>query len=178
MMNRIKAIGFSILYHCVSRLPNSRMKLFGKPAKALRSLFGGMLLAKKGKNVNIEHGASFAQGCELDDGSGIGVNCRLYGKTIIGKDVLMGPECVFYTRNHRIDRLDVPMRLQGNLPEQPIVIGDDVWIGTRVIVLPGVHIGSHAVISAGAVITRDVPDYAVVGGVPARIIKFRNQETV
>lgn len=69
--------------------------------------------------------------------------------------------------------MDVPIRLQGDLPEQPIVIGDDVWIGTRVIILPDVVVGNHAVIAAGAVVSKDVPEYAVVGGVPAKIIKYR-----
>nr|WP_141412120.1 DapH/DapD/GlmU-related protein [Alistipes communis] len=53
------------------------------------------------------------------------------------------------------------------------MIGDDVWIGTRVIILPGVKIGSGAVIAAGAVVSRNVPDFAIVGGIPARVIKMR-----
>ena len=54
-------------------------------------------------------------------------------------------------------------------------IGDDVWIGTNVIILPGVNIGSHCIIGAGAVVTKDVPDYAVVGGVPAKVIRYRTE---
>ena len=64
---------------------------------------------------------------------------------------------------------------QGYYEEKPIVIGDDVWIGGHVIVLPGVHIGTGAIVGAGAVVTKDVPDYAVVGGNPARIIKSRKE---
>ena len=163
----------SIMYGCVRGLPKSNAKIFGKPAKALRSLFGGALLSKKGKSVNIEHGARFAYGCELGDHSGIGVNCYLHGKTVIGNDVIMGPECVFYSKNHRSDRLDVPIRLQGDTEEMPVVIGDDVWIGHRVMLLPGVHIGNGCVIAAGAVVTKDIPDYSVAGGVPARVIRSR-----
>ena len=169
----IRVIIASIMYRCVRGLPKSNVRVLGKPSKALRGLFGGMLLSKKGKSCNIETGAIFAYGCELGDNSGIGVKCHLHGKVIIGNDVIMGPECIFYTRNHRFDRIDVPMRIQGDLPEEPIVIGDDVWIGTRVIVLPGVRIGSHSIIGAGAVVSKDVPDYAIVGGVPAKIIKYR-----
>ena len=54
-------------------------------------------------------------------------------------------------------------------------IGDDVWIGTNVIILPGVNVGSHCIIGAGAIVTKDVPDYAIVGGNPAKIIRMRNE---
>ena len=57
--------------------------------------------------------------------------------------------------------------------EAEVIIGNDVWIGMRSIIMPGVKIGDGAVIGAGAVVTKDVPDYAIVGGVPARIIKYR-----
>ncbi len=57
---------------------------------------------------------------------------------------------------------------------EPVVIGDDVWIGTRVIILPGVKIGNGVIFADGAVVTKDIPDYAVAGGVPAKVIKYRN----
>lgn len=59
---------------------------------------------------------------------------------------------------------------------KPIIIGNDVWIGARVIIMDGVSVGDGAVIAAGAVVTHDVPDYAVVGGVPAKVIRYRNSE--
>jgi maltose O-acetyltransferase len=91
----------------------------------------------------------------------------------IGRDVMMGPGVILLTRNHRFDRLDAPMRLQGGAEERPVVIGDDVWIGTRAIVLPGVTVGDGAIIAAGAVVTAPVPSRAIVGGNPARIIRYR-----
>lgn len=69
------------------------------------------------------------------------------------------------------------MREQGYGPVEPVEIGDDCWIGGRVTILPGVHVGNGAVIAAGAVVTKDVPPYAVVGGVPAKIIYNRKDGT-
>ena len=86
---------------------------------------------------------------------------------------MMGPECIIYTVNHKFSDTAVPMNQQGFSEAKEVVIGDDVWIGGRVIILPGVKIGSGAVIGAGAVVTKDVPDRAVVGGNPAKIIKYR-----
>ena len=89
----------------------------------------------------------------------------------IGSDVLVGPQLLIYTSNHGIKR-DAPIRLQA-LRIAPVEMGDDVWIGARCIIIPGVVIGNGVVVAAGSVVTKNVPDYAVVGGVPAKIIKFR-----
>jgi len=89
---------------------------------------------------------------------------------------MMGPDVMIYTQNHRFDRIDIPMIEQGNTEPKPVVIEDDVWIAARSIILPGVTIGKGAVIAAGAVVTKDVPPYTVVGGVPARKIKLRIEE--
>lgn len=156
-------------------LPVSYTIPFGKAAKGFRGLCAKHILQKCGKNVNVERGASFASSVTLGNHSGIGVNAVLTGPVAIGDNVMMGPDCTFYCRNHAFDRLDIPMCWQGYYEEKPIVIGDDVWIGGHVIVLPGVHIGTGAIVGAGAVVTKDVPDYAVVGGNPARIIKSRKE---
>lgn len=75
--------------------------------------------------------------------------------------------------NNAFSRTDVPMNQQGFQEEQPVII-DDVWIGGHVIILPGVHIHRGAIIGAGAVVTKDVPEWAIVGGNPARIIGIRS----
>ena len=86
---------------------------------------------------------------------------------------MMAPNCYFITRNHSFERVDVPMREQGYSEEKPIVVGDDVWLGYGAIILPGVTIGDGAIIGAGTVVTKDVPPYAIVGGNPAKVIRFR-----
>ena len=169
-----KSIGYFI-YICFARfLPvsYSRLKL---GQKKIRAFCGKLIMSKCGKNVNIEKGALFSTRMELGDRSGIGLNARIYGKTVIGKDVMMGPECYIYTRNHEFSRIDIPMNQQGFSEEKPVIIGDDVWIGSRVSIMPGVQIGKGVVIGCGAVVTKSIPDYAVVAGVPARIIKYRNK---
>jgi maltose O-acetyltransferase len=92
---------------------------------------------------------------------------------IIGDNVMMGPEVVFYTTRHNNSRTDIPMNMQGIETGIPIVIGNDVWIGRRAIILPGVTIGDGCIIGAGAVVTKSFPPYSVIGGVPAKIVKNR-----
>jgi len=98
------------------------------------------------------------------------------GEILIGACVMVGPNVVIRASNHGAERIDVPMWEQGHTGGR-IVIGDDVWIGANAVIVPNVTIGSHVVIAAGAVVTRDVPDYAVVAGVPARVIADRRQRT-
>ena len=86
---------------------------------------------------------------------------------------MMGTDVNIITRNHRFDRTDIPMMEQGFEEERPVYIGNDVWIGDRVLILPGVHIGDGSIIAAGAVVTKDVPPYSIVAGVPARKIRDR-----
>jgi acetyltransferase-like isoleucine patch superfamily enzyme len=92
----------------------------------------------------------------------------------IGKGVQIAPQCAFYSYDHGI----MPGELIRNQPLQskgPIIIEDDVWLGFGVIVLPGVRIGKGAVIGAGSVVTRDVPEGAVAAGSPARVVKMRDE---
>ena len=124
-------------------------------------------------NINIERGATFGSDLSLGDNSGVGINCEILGPCTIGNDVMMGPEVVVYTRNHEHGETDRPMRLQGYEDCRPVTIGDDVWIGRRAMIMPGVTIGNGCIIAAGAVVTKDVPDWCVCGGVPAKVISIR-----
>ena len=163
-----------VLYRFIFMHLPSSYKIGGKFFKKLRYATAKRFVTSCGKNVNFEHGAIFSSKLIIGDNSGIGVNCHCSGKITIGNDVMMGPECIILSRNHAFSRTDIPMRLQGFEEEKECVIGNDVWIGRRVMIMPGVRIGNGCIIAAGAVVTKDVPDYAIVGGVPARIIRFRN----
>jgi len=89
---------------------------------------------------------------------------------------MMAPEVTIVSYVHRHDRCDIPMCFQGGGPVRPVRIGNDVWIGTRVILLPGVNVGDGAIIGAGAVVTKDVEPYAIVGGNPAHVIGTRKDK--
>lgn len=154
-------------------LPSSQKGIVGKISKNIRALFAKGFIKKCGKNVNIEHGAVISSKLIIGDNSGVGVDCVCGGEVIIGNDVMMAPECVIISRNHEFLKTDVPMRLQGYRAEQSCIIGDDVWICRRVMIMPGISIGSHSIIAAGAVVTKDVPEYAIVAGVPAKVVKYR-----
>lgn len=164
-----------VLYYLLARhLPasNNRAGAFARPFRrwVCRHLF-----SRAGARINVERGAYFGLGVgiEIGDDSGIGVNCQLYAPIVIGKDVMMGPEVIILTANHEFADTGRPMWKQGWRAREPVVIGDDVWIGTRVIILPGVTIGRGAIIGAGACVTKDVPEYAIAAGNPARIVGSR-----
>ncbi|MBR2722402.1 MAG: acyltransferase [Clostridia bacterium] len=144
-----------------------------KPAKKLRGFFAKRIARSFGKNVNIEKHAHFTPGLSIGDNSGVGIRCEVNGPVTIGANVMMGPEVVIYTQTHKYDRTDIPMCEQGSTEPREVVIEDDVWLGRRAIIMPGVRIGKGSIIGAGAVVTKDVPPYSVVGGVPARVIRTR-----
>ena len=111
-----------------------------------------------GKDVFINNNASFL----LENAS-----------VTLGNHIAVGPECMFITHNLDISHTSMPMTKRDKKIYAPIVIQDDVWIGARSIILAGVTIERGAVVAAGSVVTKDVPTYAVVGGVPAKVIKMR-----
>lgn len=124
---------------------------------------------------NIEKGAYFGNGCDLwvGKGAGLGVNCQIQRPCHIGENVLMGPDVIIFTMNHAADRTDVPIGAQGMTEKRKVTIGNDVWIGQRAIIMPGVTIGDGCIVAANAVVTKNVPPYCIVGGVPAKVLKRR-----
>lgn len=149
--------------------------IISKFIRKVRSAVASGCFDHHGRNINVEKGADFGNGSGISIGnnSGLGVNCAVRGPLEIGDDVMMGRWVNIMTNSHDTSRTDIPMNQQGHKPAKKVTIGSDVWIGNRVIILPGVNIGKGSIIGAGAVVTKDVPDYAVVAGVPAKVIKYR-----
>lgn len=172
-MSKIKRKLAALLYHAFAKkLPRSYSGLnFGQTQ--LRRYCGKLMLRHCGEKVNIEKDAYFSHKVSLGDYSGIGVNAKIYGTCSIGNFVMMGEDCTIITRNHKHDRIDIPMMEQGFEDEKPVSIGNDVWIGDKVIIMPGVTIGDGCIIGAGAVVTKSIPPYSVAAGVPAKVIKTR-----
>ena len=112
---------------------------------------------------------------EIGDNSGIGAYSSI-GTVKIGNYVMMGTHCLIISQNHRFDDRSIPMCRQGFQEDRPVTVEDDVWIGSRVIILPGVRMGQGAIIGAGAVVTEDVEPYTLVAGNPAKMVGRRNGE--
>ncbi len=170
----MRTLALMLYYGLGKFLPKSQGKV-GKISRKIRYGLCRHIFAYIGKDVNVERNVFFGGGKDISigEGSGLGLNANIQGPLTIGRWVMMGPDVLIYTRNHQWTRTDIPMIEQGDTEPLPVVIEDDVWIGARVIILPGVHIGKGSVIAAGSVVTKDVEAYTVVGGVPARVIKKR-----
>jgi acetyltransferase-like isoleucine patch superfamily enzyme len=130
-----------------------------------------------GKHFQLNKGCRFICPKNISIGDHVLINSggtfhAEYAPLIIGNDVLVGYEVMIFTFNHAIAKRDVLIRQQGHVAK-PVAIGNNVWIGARSIILAGVTIGEGAVIAAGAVVTKDVPPYTIVGGVPAKVMKQR-----
>ena len=109
---------------------------------------------------------------KIGDCSGIGMNSYI-GLVKIWKNVMIGPELFAISRNHEFEDISVSMAKQGKRKDQPIIIEDDVWIGARVIILPGITIGTGSIVGAGSVVTKNVAPFSIVAGNPATVIRIR-----
>ncbi len=174
-MKKIIQLISYVLYKTVgSVFPRSTSPIL--PGGRIRAFFAKGFIQHCGKHVNINKGAIFSRQLSIGNNSGIGQNSRLQGRIVIGDNVMMGPECWIYTINHEFSDLSKPMIEQGYQEQKPVIIEDDVWIGGRVTILPGVTIGRGSVLGACSVVTKDVEPYSVVGGNPARVLKYRNSQ--
>lgn len=160
-------LGFAYVYDkfltllLVRQLKNCRAKRSGVYLRPSKSDFKGLWNLSLGRNVSIPKGAT--------------LYCTEAPLTI-GNNVIFGPNPTIITGDHRIDVvgkyiIDSHEKLSKN--DAPVVIEDDVWAGANVTILKGVTIGRGSVIAAGAVVTKSCPPYSIIGGVPAKVLKFR-----
>lgn len=144
------------------------------PSVHLRRFFLRLAGAKLPKNVRFFEGVHVRnpKGVALGEGCSIGTRVLLDGREglTVGKSVVFGYECIVWTLNH--DYNDVNFRTKGG----PVTIGDYAWICSRSIVLPGITIGEGAVVASGAIVTKDVPPYTIVAGIPAKVVGKREKK--
>ena len=113
-------------------------------------------------------------GLTIGNNVGISQNCfiQVRGMVRIGNDVIIGPGVSIFSENHIFSDPYLPVSGQGE-SRKGVTIEDGAWIGSKAVILDGVRIGLHSIMAAGSIVNRDVPDYSVVGGVPAKILKDR-----
>jgi acetyltransferase-like isoleucine patch superfamily enzyme len=140
-----------------------------------RVVIGCLVRSSAGFFRVLEHVTlEYPEGLSLGRGVGINAGCWINarGGLTIADDTIIGPYCIIHTANHVTDSTTTAIRSQG-YELSPVAIGRDVWLGARVTVLPGVSIGDGAIVGAGAVVTRDIPAMAVAVGVPAKVVRYR-----
>jgi galactoside O-acetyltransferase len=132
---------------------------------------GDDVALSRGSSIYAERGA-----CRLGSRVGLGIHSMIDandgGEVVIGDDVLIATGCVLRASNHQFRDPVRPINAQGHSGGR-IAVGNDVWLGANVVVVAGVTIGDHAIVGAGAVVTKDVEPWTIVGGVPAQPIGRR-----
>lgn len=174
----MRSFWLGLYYGFAKHLPKSNRGAIGNFGRWLRGKCARHLFADcTCEDINIEQGAYFGNGKNIHvlGNAGMGRNFACHNRIMtIHGGLMMGEDVLFQGGGHKFDNPDAPLSEQRALPDSPLEICEDVWIGSRAIVLPGCKkIGAHSIIGAGAVVTHDVPDYAIVGGNPARVIRMR-----
>jgi maltose O-acetyltransferase len=174
---RISRSSALVLYYGLAiKLPGRGA--LSEPSRLIRQNLCRAFLDECGAWVNIGPDVHLGDGSNIRIGerSGLGRGCRIYGGLTVGEEVMVGPEVAFLASNHRFDRRDIPIGRQGIGDLAPAHIEDGAWIGLRATILAGRVVGKGAIVAAGAVVTKDVAPFTIVGGNPARVIGDRRNE--
>lgn len=117
---------------------------------------------------------NLGEGLIIGNNVGIAQNCfiQVRGLVKIGDNVIFGPNVSIFSENHVFSNPELPISVQGET-RKGVTIEEGVWIGTRAVLLDGVTVGKNSIIAAGAVVNKDVPPYSIVGGIPAKVLKYR-----
>ncbi len=179
----MKRLFYLIIYYSFARfLPGSNTRV-GRLLFSQKIRYGCCkhLFKKIGKNVNIEQGAWFGKGqdIEIGDNSGIGYNAHILNNTIIGENVMMGPNLYMLESTHCFERTDIPMIQQGKKETRDrVIIGDDCWIGRDVMIIGSREIKKGTIIGARCLLTKNFPEYSIVGGNPSCLIRNRKINSI
>jgi acetyltransferase-like isoleucine patch superfamily enzyme len=166
----IVVVTFETVMSLILNLPRFRL------CCNFKCLFLRMAGAKVGEKVDIYPGVWITPGRNLSIGNQVDLSKDVIlttsGGITIGDRTLVGYRSQILSSDHEIPPVGAEIPISGNV-HKPIVIGSDVWIAANCIITSGVKIGNGAIVVAGSVVTKDVPENAIVGGVPAKVLKYR-----
>ena len=169
-MNKLKLI---LYYLMISKLPHSRLIPFCNRIRVwyVTNVLG---IATRGSIDFFEPDIYIGNGSNIRIGKDCQINEDVFIQgAVIGDCVMIAPHTAILMASHNFSDLNRPMVYQGEDRGEPPVIEDDVWIGRNVVVMPGVRIGKGSIVGSGAVVTKNVEPFSIMGGVPARLIKKR-----
>jgi acetyltransferase-like isoleucine patch superfamily enzyme len=169
-MYKLKLIFY---YMIISKFPNSR---FGNFFRKIRNWYvcEVLYIMKKDNNNFFEENIYIGNGKNIYIGKHCHINENVFiqGATI-GDFVMIAPNVSILNSTHNYQSVEIPMIMQGEEKNLNPVIEDDVWIGRNAVIMPNIKIGKGSIVGAGALVTKDVEPYSIVGGVPAKFIKKR-----